>query len=113
MRIPKRPRFSRSLQAMRDPDSAPYGDLMTDDDGLRSELVERYPNNIRARTKVLKRSHGGGVKDAIVDLFLLSKCSKIYGSFPSSFSLSASLIGKVPFEYVRVDNWLDIITHKC
>ncbi|WP_072720493.1 nodulation protein NodZ, partial [Planktothrix tepida] len=39
------------------------------------------------------------VEDALIDLYLLSKCKKIIGSYGSSFSEYAALLGKIPLIY--------------
>lgn len=75
--------------------------LCTDDPEVKALLKARYPNNIRTREQVLARHDKGGVADGIVDLWLLSKTKKIYGTFPSSFSLVASKIGGIELEWIK------------
>ena len=75
--------------------------LCTDDPNVKATLKARYPNNIRTRENVLARYDKGGVADGIVDLWLLSKTKKIYGTFPSSFSLVASKIGGIELEWIK------------
>ncbi len=75
--------------------------LSTDDPEVKRDLKTKYPRNIFTRECVKMRHESGGGADAVVDLWLLSQCKKIYGTFPSSFSLVASKIGKTAFEWVR------------
>ena len=75
--------------------------LCTDDPRVKKDLCNLYPKHIVTRESVLSRYEKGGVADALVDLWLLSNCRKIYGTYPSSFSLVASRIGKTEFEWVR------------
>lgn len=76
--------------------------LATDDDEVEKELSQKY-NVIIHKTfgNSKSRNSSSGIKDAYVDMLCLSKCSKIYGSYGSSFSEMAALIGDVPLEIVR------------
>lgn len=76
--------------------------LASDSPSTESELTERFgPGRILWRPKVLDRGAESGIVDAWIDLLLLSRCSKIYGSFYSSFSDIASRIGDCPLEVLR------------
>lgn len=78
--------------------------LASDDEEVRTTLVKQFPGRIYVREKVANRSDAGGVADAVVDLMLLSKMEKVYGSFGSSFSVVASQIGNVPLEILSTDD---------
>jgi hypothetical protein len=52
--------------------------------------------------KVFGRSVTKGVKDAVVDLFCLSRTSKILGSYFSSFSQIAGRLGNIPVEILKI-----------
>lgn len=43
--------------------------------------------------KETSRDNVEGIKDGLIDMYLLSKCDRVYGSFYSSFSELASIIG--------------------
>lgn len=75
--------------------------LCSDDPAVKADIKQRYPRNVVIRENVLGRFDRGGVADGIVDLWLLSKCKRIYGTYPSSFSLVASKIGNIELEWVR------------
>ena len=78
--------------------------LCTDDPQVKNDMRVKFPDNVFTRDFVLARKEKGGIADAVVDLWLLSQCQKIYGTYPSSFSLVASRIGKTEFEWVRNKN---------
>lgn len=71
--------------------------LATDDSEVEKYLVEMFPcipHICFSREK--SRNTSAGMKDAYVDMLCLSKCEKIYGSFESTFSQMAALLGNVP-----------------
>lgn len=47
------------------------------------------------------RQDENGIADAVVDLFILSRTQRLYGSYWSSFSEVAAQIGNIPLEIVR------------
>jgi hypothetical protein len=55
----------------------------------------------RAEAKTFGRNTPAAIEDAVVDLYLLSRCSKIYASFQSSFSETAAVIGKSLLHVVK------------
>lgn len=69
--------------------------VSTDDQLLKQELKKRYGLRIITCEDVGDRYTVKGEEDAVVDLFLLSKTRKIYGSFWSSFSEVAAKIGGI------------------
>ena len=77
--------------------------LATDDMATRKELSDKYGNIIIYNPiNQVSRDSEEGMFDAAVDLFALSMCQKIYGSYYSSFCEVASDIGKK--ELVVVNN---------
>lgn len=75
--------------------------LATDDEQTKQILCLRYPENIVTRQNVAARNDREGVADAVIDLFVLSRTRRLYGSYWSSFSEVASWIGGIPLEVVR------------
>lgn len=75
--------------------------VATDDAEVEMELKQKY-NVIAHKTfgDSKSRDSASGIKDAYVDMLCLSKCSKIYGSYGSSFSEMAALIGDIELEIV-------------
>lgn len=70
--------------------------VTSDDAKVEMELKQKFGNKIIIRQKQYERENEAGIKDAVVDMYLLSKTSKIYGSYWSSFSDIASRIGNIP-----------------
>lgn len=70
--------------------------LATDDIETERTLKGIFPGKILTIEKELARNSKTGMLGAIVDLFCLAKCSKIYGSYWSSFSDVAARIGDIP-----------------
>jgi len=78
--------------------------VATDDEDYQNKLLRKFGSEkILFHKKVFRRDVTEGITDAVVDLFCLSKTSKIYGSYHSSFSYVAARIGQIPVEVVKVD----------
>lgn len=75
--------------------------LATDDSETESKLKELFPGKILTADRELSRSSKAGMTGAMVDLYCLGKCSKIYGSYWSSFSDVAARIGDVPLKVMK------------
>lgn len=76
--------------------------LATDSEETKQELLQRYGKNIITRFNVSPRYTLRGEVDGLVDLLLLSRTKKVYGSFTSSFSDLAAQIGQIPIEILKV-----------
>jgi len=75
--------------------------LATDDLELKMALQEEFPGRIlRQHIADVRRDTLGGMRQAVVDLFCLSRTHKILGSYYSSFSETAAEIGNLPLEVV-------------
>lgn len=69
--------------------------LATDDPQEENQLKERFGEHILTYQKQsLDRNDPQAIRDAAIDLFNLSRCKRIYGSYYSSFSDTAAYIGK-------------------
>ena len=77
--------------------------LATDDPEIERFFQQKYGENIVVYSKTFGRDTPEGIRDAVVDLYLLSKTSKIYGSFWSSYSLIASQISGTPIETLHIN----------
>lgn len=75
--------------------------VATDDEATKRLLGERYGERIFTRKGLPSRDDIKGVPNAVIDLFLLASCSKLYGSCGSTFSQEAAKIGKIAFEVVQ------------
>ncbi|MBO5613037.1 MAG: hypothetical protein J5905_00860 [Prevotella sp.] len=66
--------------------------LATDDPQEESAFVEKFGSKVLIYNKhSLDRNNPLAIKDALIDLYNLSHCQKIYGSYWSSFSDTAAL----------------------
>lgn len=70
--------------------------LATDSPAEETRLRLRFGERILSRSRKLSRLHTSGLRDALVDLLLLSRTSRIIGSHWSSFSGVAAEIGRIP-----------------
>ena len=70
--------------------------VTSDDETVEKSLKEKFADKVIIREKQYGREDEQGIKDAVIDLYLLSKTKKIYGSYWSSFSDIASRIGQIP-----------------
>lgn len=78
--------------------------LATDNEYYQNELLQKFgTHKIFFYKKVFRRDVDQGIKDAVVDLFCLSKTSKIYGSYFSSFSYVAGRIGQIPVDVIKIE----------
>ena len=68
----------------------------SDSDEEVSYFKSKYRESIVIREKTLKRNTVDGIRDAVIDIYCLSGCKKIYGSYYSSFSEVASALGNAP-----------------
>lgn len=84
-----------------------YFFLATDDPQIESFLQKKYGKNMVTYSKTFGRDSLEGVRDAVVDLYLLSKTSKIYGSFWSSYSTIAAKISGIELETVQINRSSD------
>lgn len=78
--------------------------LSTDEPEYQEKLVKKFGEDIILyHEKVFGRNVTSGIQDAVIDLFCLSKTSKIYGSYYSSFSEVAGRIGNIPVEVLKIE----------
>lgn len=75
--------------------------LATDDPETEQRFIQRFGNAIIVHPKTFGRDSAQGIKDAVVDLYLLSRTQKLYASFQSSFSETAGIIGNIPLEVLK------------
>lgn len=76
--------------------------LATDDVQLKAHLAALYPQHIITQSCHGSRADLLGMEEAVIDLFALSRCARLLGSYWSSFSDTAALLGGMPFEALVV-----------
>lgn len=74
--------------------------LSTDDEALKSYFLSRYPQHILSQNCHGHRSNLLGMQESVIDLFALSHCSRLLGSYWSSFSETAALLGSIPLQTI-------------
>ena len=79
--------------------------LSTDDYEVETYLKDLFPNRVVShKKKSLNRNSSAGIKDALIDLYCLSKCSKIIGSYWSSFTDTAQEINGIEHIIIKSDS---------
>ena len=74
--------------------------VTTDDAKVEDALRARFAPQrlVFYEGKLLDRDSRAGIEDALIDMLALSRCSKILGSYQSTFSLIPSIMGGIPLE---------------
>ncbi len=70
--------------------------VATDDAATKSELKQIFGDRILSIDTDCNRNSLQGMKDAVREMWILSRTTKIYGSFYSSYSKVASQLGNIP-----------------
>lgn len=77
--------------------------VATDDNSVLEELKKVFPGKVTTlENRYLARDSEQGIIDAYVEMLCLSRCTKILGSFNSTFSSMAATIGGIPLEVVSI-----------
>lgn len=74
--------------------------LATDSIEVEDTLKVTFPDRIITYPKVLTRNTEEGIQDALVDMYCLSKTSKIFGSHYSSFSEVAAQLNNIKLNQI-------------
>lgn len=73
--------------------------VASDDNEVKKYLKKQYPPNVITIFEDTSRNSLEGMRFAVVDLFCLSKTNHIIGSYYSSYSHIASVLGGITVEY--------------
>lgn len=82
-----------------EPDALFY--VATDDAQLKQHLQLTFPGHILTQPCSGSRSDRRGVEEAVVDLYALAACSRILGSYWSSFTAVAADLSGRPAQIIR------------
>lgn len=77
--------------------------LTTDCDDTERQIRSAFGERVVTRPRRINRNTAEGMHDAVVDLFLLSRTSRILGSYYSTFSETAASIGRIEWVTVTDD----------
>ncbi|HAW20749.1 MAG TPA: hypothetical protein DCX14_11245 [Flavobacteriales bacterium] len=93
--------FINAIKKELEEDPATKFFVATDSPEVSDKLVALFPEKIiRAEHETMARSSVSGIQSAVIDLYGLAGCRKVYGSFLSTFSDLASNIGSIEAETV-------------
>ena len=70
--------------------------LATDSAESEKHIRNRFGSRVMAREKSRNRENVAGMRDAVIDLYLLSRTRKVLGSSGSTFSTAAAALGGIP-----------------
>lgn len=87
--------FEEKMQA-EDPETRFY--LSTDSEEVKQELKSKFSDRIITDPITIPRGSLEAEVEAAAEMFAISRCQKVYGSFNSSFGLRAAEIGRIPFK---------------
>ncbi|QJW88004.1 hypothetical protein HNV11_00755 [Spirosoma taeanense] len=76
--------------------------VATDSVEVLNELTSHFGSRIITGVSNRSRNSEQGIKDALLDLSCLSRTNQIWGSFNSTFSERAALLGNVQLEILRI-----------
>lgn len=74
--------------------------VATDDEGVKAQLRQEFPGRIVTLPRKAERGSLQGMEDAVVEMFVLSRCRRLIGSSSSTYSMTAAAIGRVPLETI-------------
>lgn len=94
--------FHEAMQKEVDADQNVRFFLATDDPEEEDRMCRAFSGRvITYKKKSLRRDDPQAIRDAVIDLFILSKCSKIIASYYSTFSNTASVLGGVEKQVIK------------
>lgn len=76
--------------------------VASDSDEVKKILCQRFPDRVYFQDRTARRDDVQGMKDAVKEMFILSRTRLLLGSTNSSFVITASKIGRVPLIDLRV-----------
>lgn len=75
--------------------------LASDSQEVKLRLERKYGESVRSNRRPAERNTPEGMLDAAAEMLILSRSGRIYGSFWSSYSEAAALLGDVPLEILK------------
>lgn len=103
--------FFEAIDRSLTPDPSPEGEgsiypliyLATDDEATKVALRKRYGKRVIMSNAKATRESTDGIRDALVEMYALSRTRHIYGSAGSTFSPIAACLGDVPITILQRD----------
>lgn len=78
--------------------------VATDDEATKEELKNIFGERVLTQKTDCSRDSISGMKDAVKEMWLLSRTSRIYGCFYSSYSVIASKLTNIPLQILQIDD---------
>lgn len=75
--------------------------LATDSEEVKSDFRQRYGTNVTFSQKAADRDSIDGIREAFVEMLILSHAQKIYGSYGSTFSILAAEFGGTELDILK------------
>lgn len=75
--------------------------LATDDNALKAQLVNEFPDRIAVQHCQGSRANLQGMEEAVIDLYALSRTSRLLGSYWSSYTDTAAELGDIPLTILK------------
>lgn len=75
--------------------------VATDDESVKQLLHQEFPQRIQTLPRQAQRGTLQGMEDAVVEMFLLSRCKRLIGSSCSTYSMTAAALGRIPLETIE------------
>lgn len=94
--------FVREMEAITLADDRASFFLATDSPDVAFALRDRFRDRLLTRSPDLTRDTLAGTEDAVVDLWCLSRTSRVLGSYWSSFSETAADISGIPYRQIAL-----------
>ena len=91
--------FERMIEIELRKDTNTHFYIASDDNSVKSLFQKKYPQNVITIFEDTSRNTYEGMRFAVVDLYCLSKTSYIIGSYYSSYSHIASVLGGISVVY--------------
>ena len=87
--------------------------LATDDEATKEALRRRYGKRVITSEAEATRESTDGIRDALVEMYALSRTRHIFGSAGSTFSPIAACLGDVPITILQRDGTgsVDLLCH--
>ncbi len=82
--------------------------LATDDEATKEALRRRYGKRVIMSNAKATRESTDGIRDALVEMYALSRTRHIFGSAGSTFSPIAACLGDVPITILQRDGHGDV-----
>jgi len=83
---------------------AQYDFIASDAADVKEYFKHKFGKHVLLPTGVLNNSSQEGIKQGMVELYALARTKGILGSYYSSFSTAAAMIGNIPKETVSINS---------